>query len=416
MMGVISLFFTIFMTILARNLNRTLLESLDMRYENSLLLKETEYQRQQAENANLAKTHFLAAASHDLRQPIHAMSLLLNVLEDNPKHDDVENIVGKIRGTVDSLQNLLNALLDISRLEAGTVSVNLQTVRFQYIREQLEDEFNMLAAEKGLTISWPVEPVFLYTDPVLLEQVLRNLVSNSIRYTDYGSVNINASVTGDKVILEVKDTGIGIDKNQQAAIFDEFYQVGNQQRDRRHGLGLGLAIVSRIMKLLDTGIELSSDIGKGSSFRFALPRAEQQEVDTYVSRTTLHNNTLELKSIVAIIEDDIEAGEAMQVLLESWGSQTFLAPDSDALIAQLSKTNLIPNVIISDFQLDEGKNGVNEIAKLRGYIKKDIPALLISGNIAAEHQLDVKNSGLPILYKPAAPARLRAFLRTRKNT
>jgi len=270
LLGVISLFFTLIVLLFGKNLNRTLLESLRIRYENAQLLEETEQRKQQAETADREKTRFLAAASHDLRQPIHALSLFLNVLEHRQLDTDSKSIIGQMQQSMTSLEHLLSALLDISRLDSGAVQADKQTFAVQEITDRLQTEFQMLVEAKGLQITWPQKSVFIYTDPVLLEQVLRNLVANAIRYTPTGQINVSCFINDNKVRFEVKDSGIGIEESQQQAIFNEFYQVGNQQRDSRHGLGLGLAIVTRIMALLDSRIELISSPLNGACFAFEL--------------------------------------------------------------------------------------------------------------------------------------------------
>jgi len=410
LLGVICLFFIIIMLWFARNLNRTLLESIRMRYENSLLLQETETRKQEAEKANLAKTQFLAAASHDLRQPIHAMSLLLTVLEENNIPDDQPKVVDKMRGTVDSLQNLLNALLDISRLDAGAVKADNKVFTLKSVLKPMQNEFQILAEQKNLLLLWPDTDFTLNSDPVLLEQILRNLIANAIRYTEAGRITVEAQKDNDELILAVSDTGIGITQADQQAIFDEFYQVGNQQRDRNHGLGLGLAIVKRILVLLDSDIKLQSS-NKGSRFSFRLGLSDQLlDVKQHVEHVI--ETKLKLSSIVCILEDDEHVSDAMQTLLQSWGCSTFVANNAETMLTKLNALHAVPDVIISDLQLDHNINGVNESQRLWEEFNRTIPTLIITGNIEAEQLADIKQKSLPVLYKPVAPARLRAFLRT----
>ncbi len=413
-LGLISLFFTVIVLLFGRNLNRTLLESLSIRYENQRLLQETEQRKKQAEKANQAKTDFLAAASHDLRQPIHAMSLLLNVLEQPHDTQSVSRVTEQMRGTLDSLTHLLNALLDISRLDAGNVQVNLVHIDILDITNRLNDEFQLLAKDKGLELHWPHQSIYIHTDAVLLEQVIRNLVSNAIRYTHQGRIDVRCQVHQDKVRIEIEDTGIGIETAQQENIFNEFYQLANLPSDRNHGLGLGLAIVDRIMKLLGCQIELVSTPQSGSCFSFELERGDANSVTINNSDALTPGITGELNSCVALLEDDKEVSEAMQLLLESWGCRTFTAVDSGDLLTQLSAAKLNPDIIISDLQLSKGKNGIDESKKISQILSIKIPVLIITGNIQAEQLAQVKASGLPLLYKPVAPAKLRAFLRSHR--
>lgn len=425
-LGILCLLYIAVMLLFGRNINRTLSESLRIRYENQQLLKETEERKQEAEKANLAKTHFLAAASHDLRQPIHAMSLLLNILED--KFTTKEAVIGmceerekdvlfKMRGTVESLQNLLDALLDISRLDAGAVTVNNEEIDLLTVFQNLQNELQVLAEEKKLTLIWPRNSIHSKTDPALIEQILRNLINNAIRYTEKGKIVISNTRIDNKVKITVSDTGIGIAEDQQKTIFDEFYQVGNQQRDRSHGLGLGLAIVKRTVELLGSQIHIQSALGKGTSFSFTLDVLEH--TDTVIPRQDIGLITSKLGqeqgNVVVLIEDDKDVKDAMQLLLEKWGYITIVGSDSDSILAQLSthsNQHLSPDIIISDLQLAENKNGLDEVKHIKKSLKKPVSVLILTGNIQAEQSEDVKASGWPILYKPVAPARLRAFLRS----
>jgi len=415
LLGVICIFFILIMLWFARNLNRTLLESIHMRYENRLLLEETEARKQEAEKANLTKTQFLAAASHDLRQPIHAMSLLLNVMEERHATDASVDILNNMRGTVDSLQSLLNALLDMSRLDAGAVKVNKQVINLSQIFISLKNEFQVLAQQKGLSLNCSAVNFSINTDPILLEQILRNLITNAIRYTEKGNISIEARLHDhdtNKVVVAVRDTGIGITPEQQADIFEEFYQVGNQQRDRDHGLGLGLAIVQRMIKLLGSRIELESSLGQGSSFHFELDCAPHFLNSASPSMQQQVEQTSKINKYIVIIEDDLQVSEAMQALLKSWGAHPIVGVNADSVMKKLIQEERLPDIIISDFQLADNRNGIDESKRIAEEFNCDIPTLIVTGNIEAEQLDQVKQAGFPILYKPVAPARLRAFLRS----
>jgi signal transduction histidine kinase/CheY-like chemotaxis protein len=413
LLGIISLFFTVIVVLFGRNLNRTLLESLRIRYENARLLEQAEHRKQQAENADRAKTRFLAAASHDLRQPIHALSLFIDVLERRQLDTESKSIIQQMQRSVASLQHLLEALLDISRLDTGAVQASAETFDVREITERLQMEFQMLADEKGLQLAWPKKPVYVHSDPMLLEQVLRNLVANAIRYTPAGQVRVSCLPVNDHVRIEVQDSGIGIETSQQQAIFKEFYQVGNQQRDSRHGLGLGLAIVARIMVLLDSRIELVSSPHIGACFAFELTAGLETDIAVDQKRPAPYVFLQqETDCCVAIIEDDKAICDAMQLLLESWGYRTLIAFDGDDLLKKLRANGDVPDVIISDLQLGQGRNGVKEVERVRQTLAKTVPALIITGNIGAEYKTQIQAAGLPWLYKPVAPAKLRALLRS----
>ena len=413
LLGIISLFFTVIVVLFGRNLNQTLLESLRIRYENTRLLEEAERRKQQAETANREKTRFLAAASHDLRQPIHALSLFIDVLERRQLDAESKSIIDQMQRSVASLQHLLEALLDISRLDTGAVQARPETFDVLEITDRLQTEFQMLADEKALQLSWPQKSVYVHSDPVLLEQVLRNLVANAIRYTPAGQVKISCLTDNDHVHIEVQDSGIGIEASQQKIIFNEFYQVGNQQRDSRHGLGLGLAIVARIMVLLGTKIELTSTPHNGARFAFELKAGKETAapVDQQKSAPPVFLQQ-EQGRCVAIIEDDRAVCDAMQLLLESWGYRTIIACNGDDLLNKMQSTGSTPDVIISDLQLGQGRNGVKEVERVRKALAETVPALIITGNIGTEYKAQIQAADLPWLYKPVAPAKLRAFLRS----
>ena len=414
LLGVISLSVVFIMLVFARNMNDTLMASLKIRYENQQLLEETEARKQEAEKANRAKTQFLAAASHDLRQPLHAMSLLINILEEQLQEGKDNKILARLAATNDALKNLLDSLLDVSRLDAGAVEAVSQDVSLENLFIELENEFQLLAEEKGLVLTFSKTPPAVNTDPALLQQVLRNLLANSLRYTEVGRIVVTASLDNEQVVITVEDTGIGISSNQQQMIFDEFYQVGNQERDRQHGLGLGLSIVQRTLNLLGSKITLESELYKGSKFSFSLPATHQQVTNIVVQKESSVNIQGQ-GEVIAIIEDDKQAGESLQLLLESWGYRAYLAGNSEILINDCNKLRVSPQVIVSDFQLNDNMNGVEEIKKIRECFGEHLPALLITGNIHAEENVEVKEANFPLLYKPVSPAKLRAFLRVSLN-
>ena len=410
LLGLMGVLFTVALLAFGTHLNRTLVESLQLRYENQRLLEQTQHQKQQAEQANHAKSRFLAAASHDLRQPIHALSLFNTVLEQSVTDEKTSEVVAQTRSTIDTLQNLLDALMDVSKLDAGTVEVHKRHFNLQNIISRLANDFEPQAKENGISLLWPEEGYAVYSDEDLLEQVLRNLVSNAIRYTSDGGVEVRTVEHENFVRIEVIDTGVGIEQDQQANIFNEFYQVGNVQRDRRQGLGLGLAIVDRVIRLLGSSIHLESEPGKGSRFLFDIDKG-----DNRIAQEAKLNflgvaapDTIECS--VAVVEDDVEVGIAMQTLLESWGCKVMLSADCEGIIREINASGP-PDIIISDYQLANGSNGIQAIRKIQQHIGENIPALIVTGNIAAESLQEVRKASIPVLHKPAAPAKLRAFLR-----
>lgn len=410
LLGLTGLVYTVVLMVFGKNLNVTLLESLQLRNKNQQLLEEALHQKHQAEQANLAKSRFLAAASHDLRQPIYALGLFNAVLEETVTNKKSAKVVTQISNTIGTLQNLLDALLDISKLDAGVINVNRQHFDLQSVFSRLANDFAPQAEDKGLQIYWPTGTLAVYSDENLLEQVLRNLVSNALCYTMAGKIEIKAEAIDNHVCIEVIDTGIGIAADKQQEIFSEFYQVGNPQRDRRQGLGLGLAIVDRVLKLLGSEIQLQSSPGKGARFYFFEQKGDiiksisEQNKSVVTSEQTMN-------ATIAVVEDDVEVAHAMQLLLESWGCTTFITADADTLIERLQHSKAKLDMIISDLQLANGQSGVKAIQRIRHHVGHSLPALIVTGNSNAEYLEDVKQLDIPLLHKPVAPSKLRAFLR-----
>ncbi len=233
--------------------------------------------KQHAEQANLLKSRFLAAASHDLRQPIHALNLFLDALKNHVHGKQGDEVYGKVVNSVEAFNSLLDALLDISRLDAGVIQPKYQLFFMQPLLDRLYDEFVMLAHEKGLQLEMPFCAAQVYSDPLLLERVLRNLISNAIHYTEQGTVSLTSRIDEAGLQLTLRDTGVGIAPQHLAHIFEEYYQAGSQHSNRHKGLGLGLAIVKRLDQLLSLQLQVTSTPGEGSCFVMVIPERKPDE-------------------------------------------------------------------------------------------------------------------------------------------
>lgn len=370
-------------------------------------------QKQAAEAAVQVKSRFLAAASHDLRQPLHALTLLVAALKErlsSGQTQDTQQLVGHIETSALAMQELLNALLDLSRLDAGVVVAHPECFALMRVLHNIQRQFAPLAAEKGLTLQVRSTQAWSYTDPVLVERILINLVANAIRYTESGWVSIGARQEGDGLRLEVWDTGPGIPQAYQDKIFEEYFQLVNPERSRDKGLGLGLAIVARLARLLGTPVNVYSEPGKGSCFSFRLPTCQQENrlEDTAVAPGSAETQLRH--ALAACIDDDLGILEAMVELLAGWGMEVAAGPDVAQVQADLMQLGRSPDVIVSDFRLAGGCSGVEAIASLRRAFGAQIPALLITGDTAAETIQAIDASGLPVLHKPLRPAKLRAML------
>lgn len=389
--------------------NRTTKESFRLRFENVDLIEDLKIEKEAAEKANNAKSKFLAAASHDLRQPLHALTLFSSALEDslNDKTKAIE-LIGQINDSVDALQGLFNALLDISRLDAGTLICDNTHFNSSTLFEKLQNDFSPLAKEKQLSMHWDMTPVTLYTDPTLLELILRNLVSNALRYTSKGEIQITLAPENEKLCISVADTGIGIQPEKQSLIFDEFVQLHNPERDRTKGLGLGLSIVKRVAKLIESDIHIESTFGEGTVFSITVQKGDPTAIEQQVDERA--DSIAPSSTNVVVVDDEVAILQGMKSLLEGWGYGVVVAGDVDSAISLLDKSQIVPDSIVADYRLRENKTGVEAIKKIREHYGIEIPALIVSGDIAQDRLQQIKNDGLEMLHKPLKPARLRSFL------
>lgn len=399
----------------ARTLNRSLVESLSLRFENIDLVKKYKVQKEEAEMANIAKSKFLAAASHDLRQPLHALTLLHSVLQDRIDDDQSRKIMRQINVSTAAMESLFDTLLDISRLEAGALVPSINHFELQDIIDKLHNDYVMESAKRGL--SYVCEPcdVVLKTDPVLLEQILRNYLTNAFRYTHKGEIKLHCEPVVNGVNIHVTDTGIGIAKQQQVEIFREFHQINNVERDRSKGMGLGLAIVHRVAHLLHHPIFVESNVGAGSTFSITVPLGEKDQVDAKVHSVLAEPDTCDPDIAIALVDDDVQVRESMQALFEFWGCKLFSAASANDVLSQVTAENKTLHGIIADYRLSEYNTGVDAIRCIREALGQNIPAVIVTGDTEAEKQPDVQESGLQLLHKPVAPAKLRTFLRRAEN-
>ena len=374
------------------------------------LERKVEKRTHQLELANLAKSRFLAAASHDLRQPLHALGLFVGQLRSRAASIDRERIVERIDTAVAEMNELFEALLDISKLDAGVLAPNLTEFPIARLLQRIEATFTETAHEKGLSLRVSPSSAWIRSDIILLERILLNLVSNAVRYTSDGGVIVGCRRRGDRLLIEVWDSGPGIPDNQRQKIFDEFYQLADPDKDRRGGMGLGLAIVDRLRRLLEHPLELTSAVGKGSRFTIVVPMvAARPKIVEALSSPQATIDSARGKLIV-VIDDDALVLEGMRGLLRSWGCRVVTAGSDSAALAALAEPEQRPDLIISDYHLSDGKTGIEVIERLRNAFSAPIPAFLISGDIAPERLRQARARGYYMLHKPVGPMRLRAML------
>lgn len=359
----------------------------------------------EAERASLARSKFLAAASHDLRQPIQSLMLLNSVLKGRLKGTPEETVSNHMEGALGSLRELLDSLLDISKLDAGVITPRFEHVAVGPLLERLATEYRLRATSRGLGFRFVTTRAGIRTDTALLERVLRNLLENALRYTTSGKILLGCRRRGDQLRIEVCDTGIGIAAEHLESVFDEFYQVANTARDRSQGLGLGLAIVRRIVRLVGGTMDLNSTPGRGSRFSIALP---------LVSVPTARLPHLPAGASgrgrqVLVIEDEPILRSSLLTMLEDWGYAPVGAANGEEALEQVRK-GLTPAIVIADYRLSTGMNGVQTVTAIREMIGAELPCLIVTGDTAPERIREVHTSGFGILHKPMAAEELRRRL------
>jgi signal transduction histidine kinase len=373
------------------------------------LERKVEERTQQLELANLAKSRFLAAASHDLRQPLHALGLFVAQLQASIDAPDRGRIVERIGAAVAAMNELFGALLDISKLDAGVLDPNITEFPVAHLLQRLETTFAGAAHEKDLSLQVVPSEAWIRSDFILLERVLLNLVSNAIRYTSRGGAVVGCRRRDRSLRIEVYDTGVGIPTDQRQKIFAEFYRLGDAH-DNRAGLGLGLAIVDRLCRLLDHPIELASTSGKGSRFAVIVPLLESPPgIAAPPIAPPTHADALRGK-LVVVIDDDALVLESMSGLLKGWDCRVVAAPCFSDALAGVEACDRLPDLIISDYHLSDGMSGIDAIERLRRGLRTTTPAFLISGDINAERVRETRERGYYLLHKPVSPIALRAIL------
>lgn len=365
--------------------------------------------KEEAERANTAKSRFFASASHDLRQPLHALSLFGEALKQRVDTEELQTLAAQISSSISSLETLLNALLDVSRLDAGTIEVRKRHFPASQLFEHIQQQFEGPAFAKGLKLKVRPSNWILYSDPVLLERILINLVSNAVRYTPSGRVLVAGRRRGHALLIQVWDTGIGIPENAQQAIFEEFVQLNNPERDREKGLGLGLAIVARTARLLGLTVRLRSRVGRGSVFALEVPLGSTQQLANAETAHPPPAASLEQR-LGVVVDDEAPILRAMESLFQSWGVGLVTGRSADEALEQLRLLGSAPDFLITDYSLPGDSDGLEVARRFRKLYGKDLPVLVLTGDTAADTLARISEAGHKIMHKPVRPARLRAAL------
>ena len=385
-----------------------LIASITKRQENERLMEDLTRQKETLDVAIRAKTHFLAAASHDLRQPMQAAVLLVESLQERVTDPETRKIVRSIRSSVRSMAALLNAILDISRFDAGTVKPERSHFRVNNVLDRLRTSFAQQAAERNLNLHVLRSSAVIESDQILLYRILANIVGNALRYTERGRVLVGCRRRAGSLVIEVWDTGPGIPEDELGEIFREFYQLGNPARDRDQGLGLGLAIVDRTTKLLDHPLRVRSRVGHGSMFSVQVPLGSAEGIQSADRSRRADWASLE-GCMVLVVDDETEIRAAMTILLEGWGCRVTAVASAAEVRDWLAASSDVPDVVVSDYRLPGEQNGINVIHLVRETHPGTV-GILVTGDIAPQVLRDAEASGFKLLHKPLRPARLRSLL------
>ncbi|MDE2372025.1 MAG: hybrid sensor histidine kinase/response regulator, partial [Burkholderiales bacterium] len=369
-------------------------------------LERTRGERDEALGAGLEKSRFLAIASHDLRQPVHALGLFAATLQKRLQRTPDEALARNLMRAIDGLERSFSAILDISRLDGGAVAPHLQTFPLRDIFRRLHMHYAGQAEFVGLGLRFAPGCKSVTSDPQLLERIVGNLVQNAIKYTAHGGVVVVARSTASHVNVEVWDTGCGIAAHDLGRIFEEFYQAGRSDRDRVTGLGMGLTIVKRLCELMNLRLEVASTPGRGTMFRVGVPIGGLPGIQEELVAADTLPMAIETQRMVLVVDDEEPIREGLRLLLQEWGYQAMTAADAAQAEAAVADLEGRVDLVLSDLHLGGGPDGQQVIASVRRLCGREVPAILVTGDTAVDTALRVAASGDPVLVKPVQPRRL----------
>lgn len=397
--------------IFALGQHHMLLRALRAQFDNAELVGQLRHQMTLAAEADREKSRFVASASHDLRQPMHALGLFASALEKRLAGTSEAPLVGNLNRCIESLDRSFNAMLDISKLDAGVIEPQIQSFPIRDVFRRLHMHFAGQAEGAGLSLRFKPGGKLVTSDPQLLERILSNLIQNAIKYTHEGGIVVVARTVGPNVNIEVWDTGVGIPEAELPRVFDEFYQLHNPERDRSRGLGMGLAIVKRLALLLDHPLTVASTVGKGTMMRLTVP---QTDLDA------LHGMNLEAETVpspignartLLFIDDEENIRESMRLLLTEWDYEVLVAGSiNEACMLAANHPEPI-HAVLSDLRLRNGEDGLQAINAVRHVLGYALPAVLVTGDTSPDQVKRVHESGHRVLFKPVLPKELFSMLR-----
>ncbi len=413
LIGLLTIVYFIGSFIFVRNYHNNSTSLIRTQLENEILLEKIQEEKISAEtNQNIAeqavleKNRFLASASHDLRQPLHAMGLFIGALRREASVQQF-HLIDSIQGSVAALNHLFNSLLDVSRLDAGVVKVAPRHVVLEDLMQRLYIQYKPLAQDHELSLNVSCNNLVVFVDVVLLERVLRNLLVNAINYTNSGRVSIDCQQMDEYIQIQVSDTGIGIPAGETQAIFSEYYQLNNPERDRNKGLGLGLAIVRRLCDLMEVPISVQSNSGRGTTFSLRIKIGMSTQVD----KEKVLADSLNITDLsILVIDDEQSVLEGMHNILTGWGCQVIVAESESEAVTAITSQNIVPDIIFSDYRLRDNKTGVDAIEAIFEELNCSIPAVLITGDTSPELLKQAASKGIHMLHKPVTPDTLNQAL------
>ena len=395
-------------------INETLEQRVVLRTaELSAANTQLEESRLVAEEANRSKTRFLAAASHDLLQPMNAASLFVSILRQQQEGSDDEQtqLVKRIDRSLRAAEQLLSALLDISKLDSGMYDPEPEAIPVPGLFKQLRRRFKALAGNRNLRLRIHPTDHMIYSDRNLLYRILQNFLANAINYTETGGVLLGCRVRGDNLRISVCDTGIGIDESEVKAIFQEFHRLDYARRRDEKGLGLGLAICDRIARMLDHEIDVSSRLGHGSCFSVIVPLAQPGDEQRYERPPKIQVEASILQDLTVLcVDNEPDILEAMNLLLDRWGCQAVMLAETQAQAAQQVLMHGTPDFVLVDYHLNDQSNGLGVMKHLDNILGTSLPAIVITADRSGELEEAVKAKGYGLLRKPIRPAALRALM------
>ncbi|MCX7249348.1 MAG: ATP-binding protein [Burkholderiales bacterium] len=367
--------------------------------------------RLKAEELSRSKSRFLTSASHDLRQPAHALGMFVARMAELPHDEQTKHLVASMDAAVRAMQDMLDGFFDISRLDSEQTHVSLAAFPIQGILEKLRDSVGRAANDKGLRLRLRPSEHWVESDPGLLLRILLNLVNNAVRYTQQGTILVACRTTNDgtRLRIEVRDSGVGIPARHHEDIFQEFFQVDNPERDRSKGLGVGLSIVDRACRLLNHPLSMRSAPGAGTCITVTVPLASALPGPAQLDSNELGAQTSFDGLRVLLIEDDALGRDGLASLLASWGCRVMTADGAQAACDQCQQDHA-PDIVISDFRLGGGINGIQAISSLNAVVGRPVAACLISGDTDVNVREQAKVAGLTLLQKPVRPAKLRSLI------